>query len=98
MLHPTLEDLNQQRRALDYLEDIKSSQIKMGMTSPMVICTYIDASFTVQLDSKSDIGICIWISMGQKNGCIDTRLMGQKFNTTSSYQAELVALAKGLLQ
>ena len=64
------------------------------MTTPMTIRTYIDASFAVHLDFKSHTGICITMGIG----CFYAKSTGQKINTTSSSQAELVALAKGLQQ
>ena len=56
------------------------------MTTPMTIRTYIDASFAVHSDFKSHTGACITMGIG----CL--------YTTTSSCQAELVALAKGLQQ
>ena len=64
------------------------------MSTPMTIRTYIDASFAVHSDFKSHTGICI--SMGI--GCLYVKSPDQVINTISSYQAELVALAKGLQQ
>ena len=56
-LHATQEDWRKLQRALGYLESIKMQKLKLGMTTPMTVRTYIDASFAVHFDFKSHIGI-----------------------------------------
>ena len=77
-----------------YLDNTKTQRLRLGMTTPMTIRTYIDASFAVHSDFKSHTGICITMGIS----CFFALSTGQKINTTSSCQAELVALAKGLQQ
>ena len=51
-------------------------------------------TFAVRSDFKSHTGVCITMGFG----CFYAKSTGQKINTISSCQAELVALAKGLQQ
>ena len=62
------------------------------MTKPMKVRTYIDASFAVHSIFKAHTEICISMVVG----CFYAKSTGQKINTTSSCQAEMVALAKEL--
>ena len=92
VLHPTQEDWDKLQRALGYLENTKTQNLKLGMTIPPTIRTYIDASFAVHSDYKSHTGICISLGVG----VYCAKSTAQKINT--SCQAEMVALAKGLQQ
>ena len=92
--NPTQEDWRKLQRALNYLDNTKTQRLRLGMTTPMTIRTYIDASFAVHSDFKSHTGICITMGIGW----FYAKSTGQKINTTSSCQAELVALAKGFQQ
>ena len=56
--------------------------------------TYIDASFGTHADRKSHTGV--YATLG--TGGFYTKSTCQKINTTSSCEAEIVALAKGLQQ
>ena len=94
VLHPTLECWGKLTRVLSYLEETKDLKLTLGATFPLVIRTYIDASFAVHPDSKSHTGVCVSLGIG----CFYAKSTGQKINTTSSCQAELVAAAKGLQQ
>ena len=63
----------------------------------MRLCTYVlseEKSFAVHTDYKSHTGICIRLGVG----IFYAKSTAQKINTTSSCQAEMVALAKGLQQ
>ena len=89
VLHPTQEDWNKLQRALGYLENTKTQNLKLGLTIPLTIRTYIDASFAVHSDYKShSFGVGVYYA----------KSTAQKINTTSSCQAKMVALAKGLQQ
>ena len=59
VLHLTLEDSNKLQRALGYLENTKTQNLKLGMTIPLTIRTYIDASFAVHSDSEATSGHAI---------------------------------------
>ena len=92
VLNLTQEDWRKLQRALNNLD--KTQRLRLGMTTPMTVRTYIDASFAVHSDFKSHTGICITMEIG----CFYAKSTGQKNNTTSSCQAEVVAFAKGLQQ
>ena len=94
VLHPTAEDWEKLTRTLSYLEATKNLKQRLGATFPLCVRTYVDASFAVHPDMKSHTGLCI--SLG--TGIFYAKSTGQKINTTSSCQAELVAVAKGLQQ
>ena len=94
VLYPTEEDWEKLARTLSYLEATKLLKLRLGATFPLSVRTYIDASFAVHPDIKSHTGVCI--SLG--TGCFYAKSTGQKINTTSSCQAELVAAVKGLQQ
>jgi hypothetical protein len=94
VLNPTIEDGRKLLRALRYLATTSQLQLTLGFTGKPVISIYIDASFGVHPDKKSHTGVMT--TMGR--GAFYTKSTGQKINTTSSCEAELVALAKGLQQ
>ena len=94
VLYPTAEDWEKLSRLLSYLEATKDLKQRLGATLPLRIRTYVDASFAVHPDMKSHTGVCI--SLG--TGCFYAKSTGQKINTTSSCQAELVAVSKGMQQ
>ena len=94
VLYPTDEDWTKLTRTLTYLEATKALKLRLGVTFPITVHTNVDASFAVHHDMKSHTGVCI--SLG--TGCFYAKSTGQKINTTSSCQAELVAVAKGLQQ
>ena len=67
------------------MENTKTQNLKLGMTIPLTIRTYIDASFAVHSDYKSHTGICISLGVG----VYFAKSTAQKINTTSSCQAEM---------
>ena len=71
--NPTQEDWKKLQRALNYLDNTKTQRLRLGMTTPMTIRTYIDASFAVHSDFKSHTGACITIGIG----CFYTKSTGQ---------------------
>jgi hypothetical protein len=56
--------------------------------------TFIDASFATHTNMRSHSGVCIILG----TGAYYSKSTAQKLNTTSSCEAELVALSKGLQQ
>ena len=94
VLHPTQDDWIKLQRAVRYLENTKTQNLKLGLTIPLTKRTHIDASFAVHSDYKSHTGICISLGVG----IFYAKSTAQKINTTSSCQAEMVAHAKGLQQ
>ena len=67
--------------------------LTIGYVGVPHIHTYIDASFGTHSDRKSHTGVCATLGTGSYY----TKSTTQKINTTSSSEAEIVALAKGLL-
>ena len=94
VLFPTEEDWGKLMRILRYLESTKMMRLQLGCTTPIQVHTSIDSSFNPISSGKSRSGVSI--SLGR--GVIYSKSTVQKINTTSSCQAELVALAKGLQQ
>jgi hypothetical protein len=94
VLSPTIEDGRKLLRALRYLAITSNLQLTLGFADTPAISVYIDASFGVHPDKKSHTGVLA--TMGR--GAFYTKSTAQKINTTSSCEAELVALAKGLQQ
>ena len=94
VLQPTIEDGKKLLIALRYLAHTSQMQLTLGFIGKPAISVYIDASFGVHPDRKSHTGVMT--TMGR--GAFYTKSTAQKINTTSSCEAELVALAKGLQQ
>ena len=68
--------------------------LTLGCTLPPTVTTWVDASFGVHQDRKSHTGVCSTLGRGMWH-CKST---AQKLNTTSSTEAELVGVAKGIRQ
>ena len=94
VLFPTEEDWGKLTRVLQYLGSTKEMSLQLGCTLPVRVHTSIDSSFNPISSGKSRSGVCI--SLGR--GVLYSKSTMQKINTTSSCQAELVALAKCLQQ
>ena len=94
VLHPTQEDGRKLLRALHYLARTSELDLTLGYTGAPTISVYIDASFGVHQDRKSHTGV--FTTLGR--GAVYTKSTTQKINTTSSCEAELVAVSKGLQQ
>ena len=94
VLFPTEEDWGKLTRVLQYLGSTKGISLQLGCTLPVQVHTSIDSSFNPISSGKSRSGVCI--SLGR--GVLYSKSTMQKINTTSSCQAELVALAKSLQQ
>ena len=95
VLFPTEEDWQKLARVLQYLGGTKDEKLLIGCTSPYQVHVSIDSSFASHsLTGRSHTGVTL--TMGR--GSLYSKSTAQKINTTSSCQAELVALAKGLQQ
>ena len=94
VLFPTEEDWGKLIRVLRYFKTTKMMRLHLGCTTLIQVHTSIDSSFNPISSGKSRSGVKI--SLGR--GVIYSKSTVQKINTTSSCQAELVALAKGLQQ
>ena len=94
MLYPTEEGWGKLTRVLQYLNGTKTSTLQLGCTLPVKVHTSIDSSFNPISSWKFRSGVCL--SLGR--GVLYSKSTMQKINSTSSCQAELVALAKSLKQ
>ena len=64
--------------------------LTIEVDTPVKVITYIDASYAVHADEKSHTGCIIILGKGAIYGKSST----QKLNTTSSTEAELVAISE----
>lgn len=94
VLSPTVEDGKKLLRAIYYLRHTTQLDLKLGFKGDPQVSLYIDASFAVHDDCKSHSGTLATLG----HGAYYTKSTTQKLNTTSSCEAELVALSKGLQQ
>ncbi len=94
VLSPTVEDGKKLLRAIYYLRHTTELDLKLGFKGDPLVSLYIDASFAVHDDCKSHSGSLATLG----HGAYYTKSTTQKLNTTSSCEAELVALSKGLQQ
>jgi hypothetical protein len=94
VLNPTEEDARKLSRALAYADCTRSIALTLRRNLPPKITTFIDASFATHPNMRSHSGVCI--SLGR--GAYYSKSTAQKLNTTSSWEAELVALSKGMRQ
>jgi hypothetical protein len=90
---PTEEDMEKLARVLRYLQG--SVDLIMNLTADSVsILAYIDASYGIHIDMRSQSGIVI--SLGQ--GPVFAASAKQKLNSKSSTESELIAISDGLSQ
>ena len=94
VLNPTEEDARKLGRTIGYADSTSSIALTLRSNLPPKITTFIDASFATHPDMRSHSGVCI--SLGR--GVYYSKSTAQKLNTTSSCEAELVALSKGMQQ
>src|SRR5210317_2066024 len=90
----TTEDWAKLRRVLAYLRDTIDKPLILRIDDLTVVKTWTDVSFAVHDDFKSHTGNII--SMGR--GALYARSMGQKLNTTSTTESELVGASDCLGQ
>ena len=94
VLAPTIVDGRKLLRAISYLQETAKLDLRLGIRGALQVSVYIDASFAVHDDMKSHSGTAITLGYG----AYYTKSTAQKLNTTSSCEAELVALSKGMQQ
>ena len=94
VLKPTEEDGRKLARYIAYAASTTDLPLRLGCHLPPRVNVFIDASFATHPDMKSHSGVCITLG----TGAYYSKSTTQKLNTTSSCEAELVALAKGLQQ
>jgi hypothetical protein len=87
--NPDEDDWQKMIRLIQYIRGSKELGIRLSAESHLSITAYIDASYGVHFDMKSHTGAMITLGRGP----VYAKSTTQKLNTTSSAEAELVALA-----
>jgi hypothetical protein len=90
VLEPRSDDWKKLARTIQYIRGTRTMPLILQVDTPVKVIAYIDASYAVHADKKSHTG-CI-ISLGK--GAIYGKSSTQKLNTTSSTEAELVAMTE----
>jgi len=90
----TEEDGRKLDRVINYMSTTPELSLTLGCTFPPRVTTWVDASFGVHMDKKSHTGVCSTLGLGMWH----SKSTAQKLNTTSSTEAELVGVAKGIRQ
>lgn len=91
---PTEDDWSKLDRLLRYLNSTKSMGIALSADQDLTVLTYIDASYGVHWDAKSQTGMSI--SLGK--GPIFAKSTKQKLVSKSSTEAELIGLSDSFTQ
>ena len=94
VLSPTIEDGRKLLRAVAYLRQTSELDLRLGIKGVLQVSVYMDASSAVHDDMKSHSETAVTLG----HGAYYTKSTAQKLNTTSSCEAELVALSKGMQQ
>lgn len=94
VLGPTEEDARKLARYIGYAASTSDLTLRLRCHLPPKITTFIDASFATHSNMRSHSGVCITLG----TGAYYSKSTAQKLNTTSSCEAELVALSKSLQQ
>jgi Reverse transcriptase (RNA-dependent DNA polymerase) len=91
---PTVQDMRKLQRAVRYIRETKDKGIVIEGDKNLSILAYVDASYGVHHDYKSHTGCVIGIGRGP----VYAKSSGQKINTKSSSEAELVGLSDSVGQ
>ena len=94
VLAPTEEDERKVARFIGYADSTSNLTLRLRCYLPPKVSTFIDASFATHSNMRSHSGVCLTLGVG----AFYSKSTAQKLNTTSSCEAELVALSKGLQQ
>jgi hypothetical protein len=89
VLTPTGQDKKKLERVLKYIRGTKDKGIVLEAGKCLSILAYIDSSYGVHMDMRSHTGCVIGLGLGP----IYAKSSGQKINTKSSTEAELVGLS-----
>jgi hypothetical protein len=90
----TEEDGLKLDRVIRYMGSTPELSLNLGCIFPPRVTTWVDAAFGVHSDMKSHTGVCSTLGLGMWHSKSTT----QKLNTTSSTEAELVGVSKGIRQ
>ena len=91
---PTEQDMRKLQRVVRYIRATKEKGIVIEPDKNLSILAYVDASYGVHEDYKSHTGCVIGIGRGP----VYAKSTGQKLNTKSSAEAELVGLSDSVGQ
>ena len=91
---PNVDDMRKLRRVIRYIRSTKDKGICIDAGKNLSILAYVDASYGVHADYKSHTGCVIGIGKGP----VYAKSSGQKINTKSSAEAELVGLSDSVGQ
>jgi len=86
---PTEQDLRKLARVVKYIRGTRHMGIVLEASNYLSVIAYVDASYGVHEDMKSHTGCTIGIGRGP----VYAKSTGQKLNTKSSAESELVALS-----
>ena len=86
---PDEDDWHKMIRLIQYIRGSSELGIRLSADSHLSVTAFIDASYGVHFDLKSHTGAVITLGRGP----VFAKSTTQKLNTTSSAEAELVALA-----
>jgi hypothetical protein len=89
VLSPTEQDKRKLERVVQYLRGTRELGIILDIGENISVLAYIDSSFGVHKDMKSHTGVVIGVGLGP----VYAKSSGQKLNTKSSTEAELVGLS-----
>jgi hypothetical protein len=81
------------KRLQQYINKTKNFKVKLGADRAEIVA-YIDASYATHVNSRSHTGV--YITIGNSNSPLSTKSSAQKLVTTSSTEAELLALTEGI--
>ena len=87
--NPDEDDWSKMVRLIQYIRGTRELGIRLSAEAHLSITSFIDASYGVHFDMKSHTGAMITLGRGP----VYAKSTTQKLNTTSSAEAELVALA-----
>jgi hypothetical protein len=90
VLEPRTDDWNKLAHTIRYIREARATPLTLEVDIPVKVIAYIDASYAVHADKKSHTGCIITLGKGAIYGKSST----QKLNTTSSTEAELVAMTE----
>ena len=90
VLEPRTDDWNKLAHTMRYIRETRTMPLTLEVDKPGKVIAYIDASYAVHADKKSHTGCIITLGKGAIYGKSST----QKLNTTSSTEAELVAMTE----
>ena len=86
---PTQQDFRKLEKVIKYVRQTAALGITLEASKSLCVLAYIDSSYAVHSDMKSHTGVVIGIGRGP----VYAKSSGQKLNTKSSTESELVGLS-----